>query len=135
MPVRFVNPPGPNEDHISKEHYSLAVDKGNGFWMLAGQGGWDPVTVKVSPDREEEIRMVVKNVDDALMSVGLRGWDDVYYYRIYCTDLNAMLPRIVDAVKKRIPNRRPAAVALGVSKLAHEGMTVEIEVEACSHSD
>ncbi|KAI9164199.1 RutC family protein [Paramyrothecium foliicola] len=135
MPVQFINPPGPNEDHLSREHYSLAVNKGNGFWMISGQGGWDPVTIKISPDPEEEVRMLMKNIDDALQSVGLRGWEDVFYFRVYCTELETMLPRIGAAIKKRIPHIRPGAVALGVTKLAHEGMTVEIEVEAYSQDD
>ncbi|KAF5019542.1 hypothetical protein F66182_8448 [Fusarium sp. NRRL 66182] len=127
--VKYMTPPGFLEELSKGNHYSQAVDLGNGFFKASGQGGEND-RLEFPSDLKEEVENAVHNVDYVLQAAGLRGWEDVYYIRSYHTDIDALLPLLAQALKKRIPDHRPGHTALGVAKLALPDMRLEIEVDA-----
>ncbi|KAM5356473.1 hypothetical protein ACJ41O_003119 [Fusarium nematophilum] len=131
--LKYIVPPGPSEQWSISNHYSQAVDLGNGFFKISGQGGWDEKG-EIPSDPQEEVELTIRNVDSVLKAAGLRGWEDVYYIRSYHVDIDKTLLFVGEAIKKRIPGHRPGAVASGVSRLAIPQMRLEIEVDAKKES-
>ncbi|KAL4726706.1 hypothetical protein ACLX1H_005595 [Fusarium chlamydosporum] len=126
----YITPPGGFLQVLTDvNHYSQAVDLGNGFYKISGQGGFTEKG-EMPSDIKDEVEQAFQNVEDVLKAAGLRGWEDVYYIRHYHTDMDVTLPLVTEALKKRIPNNRPGAVAAGVARLALPSMRIEIEVDA-----
>ncbi|GHJ86706.1 hypothetical protein NliqN6_3108 [Naganishia liquefaciens] len=129
-------------------HYSQAVILPHGIVKLSGQGGWDRETGSLSPagangqdaSKEKEFFDVATQIDNAFAAIEIllrdtgcsNGWSDVYLVRTYQPNLNSDdFSVLVSKLKEKCgENHRPIWTALGVDKLALEGMKVEIEVEA-----
>jgi enamine deaminase RidA (YjgF/YER057c/UK114 family) len=131
---KYITPPGFFEFLSDTNHYSQAVDLGNGFFKISGQGGLNEKG-EVPSDIKEEVEQTIRNVDDMLKAAGLRGWEDVYYVRSYHTDIDTTLPLVTEILKKRIPDNRPGSVAAGITRLALPTMRLEIEVDAKRHTE
>ncbi|KAM0199494.1 hypothetical protein ACHAPQ_005293 [Fusarium lateritium] len=131
---KYITPPGFFEFLSDTNHYSQAVDLGNGFFKISGQGGLNEKG-EIPSDLKQEVDQTIQNVDTMLKAAGLRGWEDVYYVRSYHTDIDATLPLITEILKKLIPNNRPGSVAAGVTRLALPTMRLEIEVDAKRHAE
>ncbi|KAF4451111.1 endoribonuclease l-psp family [Fusarium albosuccineum] len=131
---KSIVPPGPSEEWSIAYHYAQAIDLGNGFVKISGQGGWDEKG-EIASDPQKEVELTIKNVDDVFKAAGLRGWEDVYYVRSYHLDIDATLPFVGEALKKRIPGHRPGCTATGVTRLALPTMKLEIEVDAKKHTE
>ena len=80
-----------------------------------------------------QIRIVCEKVGQALGSVGA-VLDDVVRTITYTTDIEEYY-RCVDERYKVFNNLLPTNTLLGVSRLAHPDMMVEIEAEALIDSD
>ncbi|KAM0231050.1 hypothetical protein ACHAP5_011199 [Fusarium lateritium] len=131
---KYITPPGFFEFLSDTNHYSQAVDLGNGFFKISGQGGLNEKG-EIPSDLKQEVEQTIQNVDTMLKAAGLRGWEDVYYVRSYHTDIDATLPLITEILRKLIPNNRPGSVAAGVTRLALPTMMLEIEVDAKRHTE
>lgn len=132
--VTYITPPSEFLQFLTNEnHYSQAVDLGNGFFKISGQGGFNDKG-EMSDDVKDEVEQAVQNVETMLKAAGLRGWEDVYYIRHYHLDIDVTLPILTEALKKRIPDNRPGSVATGVPRLALPTMRFEIEVDAKKHT-
>ena len=84
-------------------------------------------------DMGAQIRIVCEKVGQALGSVGATI-DDVVRTITYTTDIEEYY-RCVDERYKVFNNLLPTNTLLGVSRLAHPDMVVEIEAEALIDSD
>ncbi len=84
-------------------------------------------------DMGAQIRIVCEKVQQALGSVGA-ALDDVVRTITYTTDIEEYY-RGVDERYKLFNNLLPTNTLLGVSRLAHPDMVVEIEAEAIVDSD
>ncbi|KAF4966607.1 hypothetical protein FSARC_5727 [Fusarium sarcochroum] len=129
----YVTLPGFGEFLTKTNHYSQIVNLGNGIFKISGQGGWNEKG-EISSDPKQEVEQAIQNVDEALKTAGLRGWEDVYYVRSYHTDIDTTLPLVVEALKKRVPGNPSGATVVGVARLALPAMKLEIEVDAKTHT-
>lgn len=130
--LKYIVPHGVSEEYSIENHYSQAVDLGNGFFKISGQGGWD-VVGSIPQNYRDEVELAIKNVDIVLKAAGLRGWEDVYYVRSYHLDIDETLSIMGEMIKERIPGHRPGGVACQVARLAIPNMNIEIEVDAKRH--
>lgn len=80
---------------------------------------------------DNEISQAFANVQHTLEHAGSKGWEQVYRVRIYLVSLdNDSLELVVRNLRKCCPNHQPILTVVGVTKLALEGMRIEIEVAA-----
>ena len=94
-------------------------------------GGLDLTTEVIPSDLESEVNQAFANVQHTLEHAGGKGWAQVYKVRIYAEPLNEeMLELVVRNLRKHCPNHQPLLTVVGVSKLALEGMRIEVEVGA-----
>lgn len=99
--------------------------------MSLTTGGWDPKTLEIPSDLNEEVDQAFKVVDLALRTAGGKGWEQVYKVNSYHVPLNdAAMDAMVRNFRKWMPNHQPIWVCIGVPALAQEKMHVEIEVVA-----
>ncbi|KAM0354204.1 hypothetical protein ACHAPU_001240 [Fusarium lateritium] len=129
----YITPPGFFEVLSNANHYSQAVDLGNGIFKISGQGGCN-AKGEFPSDIKQEVEQTIQNVDHVLKAAGLRGWEDVYYVRSYHTDVDTTLPLMTEILKERIPDNRPGSVVAGIARLALPVMRIEIEVDAKKQS-
>ncbi|WYZ39354.1 hypothetical protein EsH8_III_001268 [Colletotrichum jinshuiense] len=117
---------------LQEMHYNQAVRVGDNI-EISGQGGWNLKTGEVATDLLEEIDQAFENVDLTLKDAGGKGWSQVYRIRLYALD-EAWTPegmgRMVENIKRWVPNHAPILTGIGVSKLGQPGMRVEVEVSA-----
>lgn len=132
--LKYYIPEGASKEWSLEYHYSQAVDMGNGFVKVSGQGGWNTATGEFATDPQTEVELTFENIEKVLKAAGLRGWEDVYYIRSYHLDINTTLPLLGEGLKKRCPNHIPGATALGVTQLAIPTMKLEVEVDAKRHN-
>ncbi|KAF5673433.1 endoribonuclease l-psp family [Fusarium heterosporum] len=109
----YITPPGFLEVLSDANHYSQAVDLGNGIFKISGQGGFSE-NGEFPSDVKQEVEQTIQNVDHVLKAAGLRG----------------TLPLMTELLKERIPDNRPGSVVAGIARLALPVMRIEIEVDA-----
>lgn len=129
-------------------HYSQAVRKGSEI-IVSGQPGLNRVTRYLYPvkplrfrrtdhrhrviptDLKEEVEQAFANIDQYVREAGGKGMSQVYKLTFYATSLDAETMGAADeALKNWFPDHKPVLTGIGVSKLALEGMRVEIEAWA-----
>ena len=94
-------------------------------------GGLDTITEVIAAELDQEVGRAFANVQHTLEHAGSKGWEQVYRVRIYLVALdNESLELVVRNLRKYCPNHQPILTAVGVAKLALEGMRIEIEVAA-----
>lgn len=126
-----MNEQGPGQKLSDRFHYSQAVHiPGTPIVKASGQGGWNEKGALDANDAKGQVGLAFQNVDNVLRAAGLRGWEDVYLFRSYATDMGATFDHIVAKLKERIPGHKPLWTALSVPRLATPEMLIEIEVEA-----
>ncbi|TVY84461.1 2-iminobutanoate/2-iminopropanoate deaminase [Lachnellula suecica] len=131
--LQYFSYPGYGDRNM--ENYAQAVRVNNTI-EISGQGGWDPETDVIPTDIALELDQIFKNVQLTLTSAGGKGWSQVYKVRIYTTRYDdEMMGHIVRNLKVWCPDHKPIATGFEVSKLAFDGMRVEIEVKADVGSD
>ncbi|KAF9879547.1 endoribonuclease L-PSP [Colletotrichum karsti] len=117
---------------LKEMHYSQAVRVGDHI-EISGQGGWDPKTGEVPSDLTKEIDQAFENVDLTLRDAGGKGWSQVFRIRLFVLD-EAMsaegMGRMVENMKKWMPDHAPILTGVGASQLGQPGMRVEVEVSA-----
>jgi enamine deaminase RidA (YjgF/YER057c/UK114 family) len=129
--LKYFNDEGPGQTHSDLFHFSQAVIVGDtGIVKCSGQGGWDSTGKLDINDMKGQVELAFQNVDTVLQTAGLRGWEDVYLFRTYATNMGPAMEHIVAKLKTRLPNHRPCWTALSVPSLALPEMLIEIEVEA-----
>lgn len=125
----YINEEGAGQKHSELYHYSQVV-RINNIVKISGQGGWDSTGNVKANDLKGQIDLAFANVDKVLQAAGLRGWEDVYLWRSYCTDMEAAMEYLPEKIRSRVPMHKPLWTALSVPKLAIPTMMIEIEVEA-----
>lgn len=78
----------------------------------------------------EEIDQAFSNVDYNLKNAGGKGWEQVYKVVTYSTDIRPQHHRIVENLRKWMPNHTAVWTEVGVAQLGLDDMHFEIEVEA-----
>lgn len=127
--------PGIGEWAQKNLSYSQAIRVGNRI-VCAGQGGWDPnpevidLSTLIKEDLMEEIDQAFSNVDHNLKHAGGKGWEQVYKVVTYSTDIKSQHTRIVENLRKWMPNHAAVWTEVGVSHLGADVAHFEIEVEA-----
>ncbi|KAL1583083.1 hypothetical protein WHR41_08275 [Cladosporium halotolerans] len=101
----------------------------------SGQGGWDPKTFKIPDDVNAQIDQAFANVELTLKDSGIKdGWKTVFRVNSYHVGLQGneqeTLARMVENMKKYMPDHQPIWTCIGVAALAEPEMKVEIEVVA-----
>ncbi|KAI5286820.1 hypothetical protein KEM52_001853, partial [Ascosphaera acerosa] len=81
---------------------------------------------------KEQIEQAFANVDQELRNAGVaNGWEAVFKVRSYHVPLNQEAEELMVAgYKKWMPHHAPLWTVIGVPRLGHDDMRVEIEVEA-----
>ncbi|KAF7185820.1 2-iminobutanoate/2-iminopropanoate deaminase [Pseudocercospora fuligena] len=111
-------------------HYSQAVRKGSEI-IVSGQPGLNRITRVIPTDLKEEVEQAFANIDQFVREAGGKGMSQVYKLTFYATSLDAETMGAADeALKKWFPEHKPVLTGIGVSKLALEGMRVEVEAWA-----
>ena len=116
-------------------HYSQAIRVGDRL-ICSGQGGWNPEQTEMDPENlikdnlVEEIDQAFANVEHTIKNAGGKGWPQVYLVRTYSTNIEAQHQRIVENLKKWMPNHTPVWTEIGVKQLGVDAMHFEVEVEA-----
>lgn len=129
---QFFTYPGYGERATQNGHMTQSVRLGSEV-QISGQGGWDRSTDKISRDLTTQIEQAFENVDVALKAAGSKGWEEVFAIRSYSVPMDEeMLEILVATQKKWCGERMPIWTAVGVPRLALDGMKVEIEVRAWS---
>lgn len=98
-------------------------------------GGWDPKTFKIPDDVNAQIDQAFANVELTLKDSGIKdGWKTVFRVNSYHVGLQGneqeTLARMVENMKKYMPDHQPIWTCIGVAALAEPEMKVEIEVVA-----
>jgi enamine deaminase RidA (YjgF/YER057c/UK114 family) len=130
--LTYNNPSGGIKEFAEASYYSQSVDMGNGTVKASGQGGW---SIEGGPlgglpeDAQAQVDAAFANVDHVLRAVGL-GVGDVYLVRSYHTNIDETMGLVTEAMRRLIPTHRPIWTAIGVTRLGHPSMQIEIEVEA-----
>jgi enamine deaminase RidA (YjgF/YER057c/UK114 family) len=99
-------------------------------------GGWNAKQEEVNlasfipEDLLEEIDQAFENVDYNLRHAGGKGWSQVYRVVTYSTDIRPQHDRIVENLRKWMPDHRAVWTEIGVKQLGADSMHFEIEVEA-----
>jgi enamine deaminase RidA (YjgF/YER057c/UK114 family) len=75
-----------------------------------------------------QLRQVCENIGRALAAVGA-GYEDVVKTTTFTTDVDEYL-RVSDERSKFFKNELPTSALIGVKRLAHPDLMVEIEVMA-----
>ncbi|TKX22419.1 hypothetical protein C1H76_5201 [Elsinoe australis] len=134
----YYNYDGYGKHAVDTYHYSQAVRIGNRI-ECSGQGGWDPKTGEIKDglrDINAQIEQAFANVDLAVRTAGGKGWSQVFRVNSYHVTLDdEVAGAMVRNLKKWAPGHEPIWTAVGVNKLAFEGMEVEIEVVALDEEE
>lgn len=113
--------------------YSNAVVANGKIIAIAGQIGWDPITLKlVSDDFVQQARQALANVITALEAVEAKA-ENLIRLTWYITDRAAYLAskkQIGEAYREEIGNHYPAMSVVVVAALVEPGAKVEIEATA-----
>jgi enamine deaminase RidA (YjgF/YER057c/UK114 family) len=88
------------------------------------------VATLIKEDLLEEIDQAFSNVDHNLKHAGGKGWEQVYKVVTYSTDIRPQHARIVENLRKWMPNHNAVWTEVGVKQLGLGTMHFEIEVEA-----
>ncbi|PSK42216.1 NADH-ubiquinone oxidoreductase 20 subunit [Elsinoe australis] len=87
-------------------------------------------------DINAQIEQAFANVDLAVRTAGGKGWSQVFRVNSYHVTLDdEVAGAMVRNLKKWAPAHEPIWTAVGVNKLAFEGMEVEIEVVALDEEE
>lgn len=101
-------------------------------WLtVAGQGPVDETgTLLHEGDVCAQLSLAMSNIESVLSAAGM-GYVDVLRMTVYTTDVDATLASY-SAITERLQlaGATPPATLIGVTRLAHPGMAVEIEVTA-----
>jgi enamine deaminase RidA (YjgF/YER057c/UK114 family) len=84
----------------------------------------------IKPDLLDEIDQAFENVDYNLKDAGGKGWSQVYKIVTYSTDIRPQHDRIVENLRKWMPDHQSVWTEVGVKQLGADAMHFEIEVEA-----
>ena len=87
-------------------------------------------TVIQKKDVLEEIDQAFENCDYNLKHAGGKGWSQVYRIVTYSTDIGAHHERVVENLRKWMPDHYAVWTELGVKQLGSDLMHFEIDVEA-----
>ena len=99
-------------------------------------GGWDAKNPNIDlnnfikSDLLAEIDQAFENVDYNLKHAGGKGWSQVYKIVTYSIDIRPQQDRIVENLRKWMPDHQPVWTEVGVRQLGTDAMNFEIEVEA-----
>ena len=128
--------PGAWGEKSLRDYAYSTIMEVDGRVELAGQGGWDPATLKFPSGRpiEAEIDQAFDNVAFMLNSVGL-DWRNVGHVNSYHTlePDGAILAATAEMGRQfqlRMPDHKPIWTCLGVAGLGDPKMRVEIRVTA-----
>ncbi|KEF54659.1 uncharacterized protein A1O9_09101 [Exophiala aquamarina CBS 119918] len=130
--LRYYNYAGVGEQNKATFGYSQAVRVGDRI-EIAGQGGWRPEGPlgDMSSDINEQIDQAFANVDLTLRTAGGQGWSQVFRINSYHLPLtDEAMGAMVRNFRKWMPDHQPLWTTIGVSRLGHDSMRVEIEVVA-----
>jgi enamine deaminase RidA (YjgF/YER057c/UK114 family) len=126
-PEFFVTP-GYGERQLDRLHYSQAVRIGNRI-ETSGQGGWSD-DWQFPESRHDEIVRAFDNVARTLATAGA-SWADVVSVSSWHTHLgDEDFQSVVGELRARIPSHAPIWTCVGVTRLGHPKMRIEIAVTA-----
>ncbi|MGH3489871.1 MAG: Rid family hydrolase [Actinopolymorphaceae bacterium] len=126
-PEFFVTP-GYGDDQLARLYYSQAVRIGSRI-ETSGQGGWSD-DWEFPESRHDEIVRACDNVERTLQTAGA-SWADVISVQSYHTELDHdEFTSVAGELRTRIPTHAPIWTAVGVTRLGHPKMRVEIAVTA-----
>jgi enamine deaminase RidA (YjgF/YER057c/UK114 family) len=126
-PEFFVTP-GYGEGQLARLSYSQAVRVGDRI-ETSGQGGWSDAW-EFPESRHDEVVRACDNVERTLQTAGA-SWADVISVQSYHTELDYdEFTSMAGELRARIPTHAPIWTAVGVTRLGHPKMRVEIAVTA-----
>lgn len=109
--------------------YSNAIKvKGNEFLFISGQVGWNSNHEPVSADIKEQTRQAIQYVKDTVEEAG-GSLDDIVNVIFYLVDMRHLKP-VHDVRAEFWDKNPPASTLVEVSKLAGEGLLVEVSAIA-----
>ncbi len=115
---------------VRKSHSQIVTVTGGTLVFVAGMTSRSEIdAAPVHPgDMRAQIRQVCENIGRALRSVGA-DFSDVVKTTTFTTDVNEY-HRVSDERFKYFQRDLPTSALIGVSRLAHEDLMIEIEVMA-----
>jgi enamine deaminase RidA (YjgF/YER057c/UK114 family) len=121
---------------VRRSRYSAVAHPPNLQLTYPTLGGWDSSQKEpdlanlIKPDLLEEIDQAFANVDYNLKHAGGKGWSQVYRVVTYSTNIAPQHERILENLRKWMPDHCPVWTELGVKELGLDTMNFEIDVEA-----
>ena len=115
---------------VRKSHSQIVTVTGGTLVFVAGMTSRSEIdAAPVHPgDMRAQIRQVCENIGRALRSVGA-DFSDVVKTTTFTTDVNEY-HRVSDERFKYFQRDLPTSALIGVNRLAHEDLMIEIEVMA-----
>jgi enamine deaminase RidA (YjgF/YER057c/UK114 family) len=121
---------------VCGSRYVVALNLSSSEYKLIRHvAGWDPSQefdpdTIIKADLMEEIDQAFANVDYNLKHAGGKGWSQVFRVTTYSTDIPPQHDRIVENLRKWMPDHTAVWTEVGVKQLGLAAMHFEIEVEA-----
>jgi 2-iminobutanoate/2-iminopropanoate deaminase len=106
--------------------YSPVRQSGDTYY-ISGQIGVDPNTKIASEGAAEQVHQALKNLGEALSSVGL-GFNDIVKTTLYLTDMTTF-KQVNDIYVGYFEEPRPARTTIGVAELPRVGSNTKLIFE------
>jgi enamine deaminase RidA (YjgF/YER057c/UK114 family) len=129
MKIRYHNPEALYEPRFFT--HAVSAEDASRLVYVSGQVSYDRDGITLGKDMREQCEQVFKSLTHALKAAGT-GWKDVVKINGYMVNLNPADVNVYREVRSRYIDmeRMPASTLVGVERLVHEDLLLEVEVIA-----
>ena len=129
MKIRYHHPEALYESRFFT--HVVSVEEPRKLVYVSGQVSYDRDGIVVHGDMREQCEQVFKSLTHALKAAGA-GWKDVVKINGYMVDINPADVNVYREVRARYFGKEsmPASTLVGVTRLVHEDLRIEVEVVA-----
>jgi len=129
MKIRYHHPEALYESRFFT--HVVSVEEPKKLVYVSGQVSYDRDGIVVHGDMREQCEQVFRSLTHALESAGA-GWNDVVKINGYMVGLNPADVNVYREVRARYVGKEdmPASTLVGVTRLVHEDLRIEVEVVA-----
>ena len=130
MNIRYHHPEALYESRFFT--HVVAVEEAKTLVYVSGQVSYDRDGIVIgSGDMREQCEQVFRSLTHALKAAGA-SWSDVVKINGYMVDINPADVNVYREVRARYIGREnmPASTLVGVTRLVHEDLRIEVEVVA-----
>ena len=129
MKIRYHNPAALYESRFFT--HVVSVQEASKLVYVSGQVSYDRDGIVMGHDLREQCEQIFKSLSHALKAAGAT-WQDVVKINGYMVNLNPADVNVYREVRSRYfdKDRMPASTLVGVERLVHEDLMLEVELVA-----